>query len=126
MNLSGAVTRPNKLVAAAVSLIVVIFLPITLFGVLLPINEYRSMGIDGALDCDGPLEVMIFIGPALVVYAAAVVYYIVLLKAQRRSVWARVLLVVCVVMLLAAGGKGWAVYAEKLRPEFRQGCGYRW
>lgn len=116
----------RKVAASAVSLIVIIFVPITLFGLLLSVNEYRDQGIGGGVDCDGPLTVMLFVAPSLAVYAAGVIYYAVLLKGPRRSMWAAVLLVVCVVMMIAAGGKGWAAYGEKIRPEHRETCGEGW
>src|SRR3712207_8121622 len=40
------------------------------FGLMASANEYRDQGIGGAVDCDGPLTVMLFAAPSLVVYAA--------------------------------------------------------
>jgi hypothetical protein len=104
---------------SAVSVIVIIFLPITLFGLILPIDDYQAQGIIGPVDCDGPLAVMLFVGPSLAVYAAGAVYYAVLLKGQRRSM----LVILCVVMVVAAGAKAWAVYREQIRPEHQRACG---
>lgn len=101
------------------SAIVIIFLPITLLGLILPINDYRSQGLIGPVDCDGPLAVMLLVGPCLVVYAAAAAYYALFLKGRRRSVP----VVLCVVMIIAAGAKAWAVYREKIRPEHQSACG---
>ena len=116
----------RKVSALAVSLIIIIFLPFTLFGLMLPVNEYQAQGISGAVDCDGPLTVMVFIAPSLVAYAAGAVYCAVLLKGQRRSVAAAGLTVLCVVMMIAAGGKAWAAYREKVRPEHQETCGEGW
>lgn len=115
----------RKVVAVAVSLIVVAFLPVTLVGLLLPVNDYRATGVGDIPDCDGPLGIMLLIAPSLVVYAAGLAYYAVLLRG-RRSAWAAALMVLCVLMLMAAGGKGWAAYAEKSRPEHRDACGEGW
>jgi hypothetical protein len=104
---------------AAVSLIVIVFLPIALLGVLLPINEYEVEGLTSLADCDGPLGTMIFIGPSLAVYAAGAIYYAVVLKGRRRVVLA----VLCAVMMVAAGGKAWAAYREKTSPGHRSHCG---
>jgi uncharacterized membrane protein (UPF0182 family) len=93
---------------------------------LLSVNEYQAQGISGAVDCDGPLSVMILMVPSLVVYAAGAVYYAVLLKGQRRSVPAAGLLVLCLLMIIAAGGKAWAAYREKIKPEHRSTCGEGW
>lgn len=107
---------------AAVSLIVVLFLPVALFGILLPINHYEAQGMPGVADCDGPLAVMLFIVPSLAVYAAGAVYYAVVLKGPKRGVLA----VLCAVMMVAAGGKAWACYREKTRPVHRSHCGDGW
>lgn len=110
----------------AVSLLVVAFLPITLLGLTASVNEYRDQGISGAVDCNGPLTVMLFIAPSLAVYAAGAVFYAVLLKGLRRSLPAAALMVLCLVMACAAGGKAWAAYREKSRPEHRETCGEGW
>jgi glucan phosphoethanolaminetransferase (alkaline phosphatase superfamily) len=115
--------KPDEL---AVSLIVIIFLPITLLGLMASVNEYRDQGIGGAVDCNGPLAVMLFIVPSLVVYSAGAVYYAVLLKGVRRSLSAAVLLVLCALMMIASGAKAWAAYREKSRPEHRETCGTGW
>ena len=116
----------RKPAVVAVSVIVVIFLPVMLFGLMASVNEYRDQGLGGAVDCDGPLTVMLFIVPSLVVYAAGAVYYAVLLKGVRRSLSAAALLVLCLVMVFAAGRKAWAAYSEKSRPEHQETCGEGW
>jgi hypothetical protein len=116
----------RRVATLAASLIVIIFLPVTLFGLMLSVNEYQDQGISGAVDCNGPLSVMIFMSPSLVVYAAGAVYYAVLLKGQRRSVLTAGLLILCVVMTIAAGGKAWVAYREKSKPEHRSSCGEGW
>jgi hypothetical protein len=116
----------RKVTTLAVSLIVIIFLPITLFALMASVNEYQDQGISGAVDCNGPYSVMLFIVPALIIYAAGGVYYAVLLKGQRRSVLAAVMLILCVVIEMASGRKAWAAYREKSRPEHQETCGEGW
>jgi uncharacterized membrane protein len=116
----------EKAATLVVSLIVIIFLPMTLFTLMASVNEYEAQGISGAVDCNGPYTVVLFILPALIIYAAGAVYYAVLLKGQRRSVLAAGMLILCVVIVLAAGGKTWAAYREKNRPEHRETCGEGW
>ena len=116
----------RRVTTLAVSLIVIIFLPVTLLGLMASVNEYREQGISGAVDCNGPLTVMLFIVPCLVVYAAGAVYYAVLLKGVGRSLLAAVLLVLCLMVVSAAGGKAWAAYSEKSRPEHQETCGEGW
>jgi uncharacterized membrane protein len=116
----------RKLTTWAISLIVTIFLPIALFGLMASVNEYQDQGISGAVDCNGPLTVMLFIAPSLMVYAAGVIYYAMLLKNAGRNLMAAVLMLLCLVMVLAAGGKAWAAYSEKSKPEHQESCGEGW
>lgn len=108
------------------SLIVIIFLPITLFGLMASVNEYRDQGIGGGVDCNGPFTVMLFIVPSLVVYAAGAIYYALLLKGMKRNLLVTVLMILCVLMLFAASGKAWTAYGEKNMPEHREACGEGW
>jgi hypothetical protein len=104
---------------AAVSLIVIIFLPIALMGLILPINDYEIEGLSSLADCDGPLAVMLLIGPSLVVYVAGAIYYALVLKGRRRVVLATL----CALMIVAVCGKAWAAYRETTRPVYRSHCG---
>jgi hypothetical protein len=106
----------------AVSLIVIIFLPITLFGLILPVNDYAAQGMSGVAECDGPGVVMLFVVPSLAVYAAGAIYFALLLKGPKRAVLA----VLCAAMMIAAGGKVWAAYRETTRPVHRSTCGDGW
>jgi hypothetical protein len=107
---------------AAVSLIVIMFLPIALLGLLLPINEYEIEGLNSLADGDGPLGTMLLIGPSIVVYLAGAIYYALVLKGKRRVVLA----MLCAVMIVAVGGKAWAAYRETTRPVYRSHCGEGW
>lgn len=112
----------RTVVTWVVSLILIVFLPIALLGVILPIDDYQAQGLIGPVDCDGPIEVMIFIVPSLAIYAAGAVYYSLRLEGQKRAV----LLILCVVILSAVGGKAWTVYREHVRPERQTACGKGW
>lgn len=116
----------RKPAGPAIPLIVIGFLPVVLFGLVASVNEYRDQGIAGAVDCNGPLTVMLFIAPSLVVYAGGAVYHAALLKGGRRSLPTVALLALCLVMVLAAGGKARAAYGEKSRFEHRESCGNGW
>ena len=48
-------------------------LPLALFGALTPPNEYKAIFGGNALDCDGPLGVYVWAVPALVLYGIALV-----------------------------------------------------
>lgn len=112
----------RTVISWVVSIILILFLPIALLGVILPIDDYQAQGLIGPIDCDGPIEVMLFIVPSLVIYAAGAVYYGVRLKGQKRSV----LVILSVVMMLLVSGKAWLVYREHIRPERKSACGEGW
>ncbi|GAC1044408.1 hypothetical protein [Rhizobium sp. No.120] len=77
-------------------------LPVAILATVLPVNSYRAQGID-ALDCDGPLSVLLFAIPALLVYGGgAILLY---RKRKRRfhlGTALLCLLVFCVVSWNAA------------------------
>jgi hypothetical protein len=50
-------------------IVLVLALPIALFGAMLLPNEYKSWGLE-ATDCDGPLGVKMFAVPTLLIYGA--------------------------------------------------------
>lgn len=116
----------RKLTALTVTLTITLFLPVALFGLMASVNEYREQGIGGAVDCNGPATVMLFVAPSLVVYGAAAAYYATLLRRAGRRLPAAALMVLCLGMALASGGKAWAAYREKSRPEHRETCGAGW
>ncbi|WP_052321790.1 hypothetical protein [Ralstonia sp. A12] len=47
--------------------LIAVFTPLALLGIISSPNEYQAMG-SGGIDCDGPIEVLLFAVPALVVY----------------------------------------------------------
>jgi|SRR5215831_2699992 len=50
--------------------VLVACLPVAVLAFTLPPNRYVAQEITGAVDCDGPLKVMIFAVPALLLYGA--------------------------------------------------------
>ncbi|WP_315835153.1 hypothetical protein [Bradyrhizobium prioriisuperbiae] len=52
--------------------VLLLVLPLALFAIVVPPNEYKAQGID-ALDCDGPIGVYLFALPALLIYGAGAV-----------------------------------------------------
>lgn len=53
-------------------MVLVLALPLALFAMAMPPNEYKAQGID-AVDCDGPISVYLFAIPALLIYGAGAV-----------------------------------------------------
>ena len=82
---------------------------VALFGPLLPVDEYRAQGMSGSVDGGGPLIVLLFAAPSLMIYAGGVVYHAWLPKHRRRLVLPA-MLVLCGVMVTAAGTKAATVY----------------
>jgi hypothetical protein len=113
----------RKLAGPIMACIVTLFLPVALFSLMASVNEYRDQGIEGAVDCNGPLSTLLFALPSLMVYAAGAVYYAMSLKGVGRSLSAALLLVLCLGMAFATGRKALAAYREQLRPEYQQTCG---
>ena len=82
--------------AFASYLILLLALPLAALAVVLPANVYRAQGI-AAPDCDGPLQVLIFAVPAVLIYGAgALLAY----RAGRR--FHRLVSLLCLVIALAA------------------------
>lgn len=76
--------------------ILIAMLPVAVLGLLAAPNEYRAMGVD-AVDCDGPMSVLIFAVPALMTYGIACTIF---LSRFRRS---RSLVLGCICGLVCAG-----------------------
>ncbi len=76
-------------------LVLLLATPLAALAVVLPANVYRAQGI-AAPDCDGPLQVLIFALPAVLIYGAgAFVAY----RARRRV--HRILSLLCLIVALA-------------------------
>ena len=76
-------------------LVLLLATPLAALAVILPANVYRAQGI-AALDCDGPLQVLIFAVPAVLIYGAgAVLAY----QAGRR--FHRIVSLLCLIVALA-------------------------
>jgi len=50
-------------------LVLLLATPLAALAVVLPVNVYRAQGI-AAPDCDGPLQVLVFALPAVLIYGA--------------------------------------------------------
>ncbi len=65
--------RPRPQLARRLGFVVLVLaLPLALFAMAMPPNEYKAQGID-AVDCDGPISVYLFAIPALLIYGAGAV-----------------------------------------------------
>ncbi|RFB90155.1 hypothetical protein B5K11_18985 [Rhizobium leguminosarum bv. trifolii] len=82
--------------AVAGYLILLLAMPLAALAVVLPANFYRAQGID-APDCDGPLQVLIFALPVVLIYGVGtfLVY-----RAGRR--FHRLISLLCLIIALSA------------------------
>ncbi|MGR9226781.1 hypothetical protein [Rhizobium leguminosarum] len=81
--------------AFASYLILLLAMPLAALAVVSPANVYRAQGI-AAPDCDGPLQVLIFAVPAVLIYGAgALLAY----RAGRR--FHRLVSLLCLIIALA-------------------------
>jgi hypothetical protein len=77
-------------------LVLLLATPLAALAVILPANVYRAQGI-ATPDCDGPLQVLIFAVPAVLIYGVgALLAY----RAGRR--FDRLVSLLCLVIALAA------------------------
>ena len=83
MNASVPQTR-KRLGHILLGLAMVVFFPFVLLGALVPSNEYQAIGIDGAVDCDGPLGTVLLAIPPLIVYLAGFISFLRLARSSRR------------------------------------------
>lgn len=83
MNASVHQTR-KRVGHVLLKLAMVVFFPFFLLGALVPANEYQAIGIDGAVDCDGPLGTLLLAIPPFVVYLAGFISFLRLARSSRR------------------------------------------
>lgn len=87
----------------ALYILLVIALPLGILAAVLPANSYKAQGI-AALDCDGPMSVLIIAIPALLLYAGGTI----LLYRDRSRRFHRIAALCCLLVSLAVG---WNVIA---------------
>lgn len=108
----------NRLLIAAMT----VFAPLAFFALLSTPNEYRAMGIDGAVDCDGPLTVLLFALPSLVVYTLGFISFARTGRAQRKAGSIAVAAICLLVCILLAGNVAMALQ-EQSSTDHRESCG---
>jgi hypothetical protein len=96
--------------------------PLALFGLLALPNEYQAMGIEEAVDCDGPLGIFMFALPALLVYAPGFVLFV---RSAFSTHRVSVILIAVVSGLVCLGLAANTALAtrEYLKAEHKESCG---
>ena len=92
-------------------------LPAAMLGIVSEANEYRAMGVD-ALDCDGPLGVLLFAIPAIVIYGAGAIVNARRFPRRRFALVACLCGLICVPLAINIA----AALRESSRPDVREGC----
>ena len=82
-------------------------LPVAILATVLPVNVYRAQGIE-ALDCDGPIGVLFFALPALLVYGVGAI----LLYRKRNRRLHRVAALCCLLVFCFVGWNAVAALRE--------------
>lgn len=83
--------RTQPLAAWLGHLLLVALLPVAALALLADANSYRAQGID-AIDCDGPMSILIFAVPAILTYGAGAIIN----GLGRRFVVAALCVAICV------------------------------
>lgn len=73
-------------------------LPVAIMAMAIPVNSYRDQGFE-ALDCDGPIGVLFFALPALVIYGAGAI----LLYRDRSRRFHRLAALCCTIVFCCVG-----------------------
>lgn len=92
-------------------------LPAALLGAVSEVNEYRAMGID-ALDCDGPLGVLLFAIPTILIYGTGAIVNARRFRRRRSAVATCLCGLICVPLAINIC----AAFRESARPGVREGC----
>lgn len=92
-------------------------LPAAMLGAVSEANEYRAMGVE-ALDCDGPLGVLLFAVPAILIYGAGTIINACRFRRCRSAVTACLCGLICVPLTVNIG----AALRESNRPDVQDGC----
>ena len=101
-----------------------LFFPIAFLSSLLPANEYLAQGLV-ALDCDGPIAIMLFAIPSYIVYGlGAVVFTVRNFKTKKRL--NIVMVTVCCLIVSAITPNVIAAIAQHNINANAERCGNGW
>lgn len=100
----------------------VLCLPIAILGAILPVNEYLAAdgALTGAVDCDGPMSVLLFAGPTLIFYAsnAAGLFW----TRERAPRWHIGMAIFCLIVSIAVLPNAVTAFAANERNKAEAAC----
>ena len=103
----------------------VLAIPIALLAALLLPNEYLAQGIEGAVDCDGPLGVMLFAIPSYIIYGAGVVSFGII-AARKKNWFYGITALLCLMVIIIISPNVSQAYREHSSSLHQQTCGEGW
>jgi hypothetical protein len=122
MNKPGNISRITLWLSVTV---MVLAIPIALLAALLLPNEYLAQGIEGAVDCDGALGVMIFAIPSYVIYGAGIVSFGVI-AARKKNWFYGITALLCLMVTIIISPNLSKAYHEHSSSLHQQTCGEGW
>jgi hypothetical protein len=118
--------RKSKFILYVFLTFLVLALPIPLFALLVMPNEYSIvMGIEGAVDCDGPGTVMLLAISSYVIYGlgGCILAAIAIRKKIRLYGY---LAIICLLFVAIITPNVVKAYIETKKPVYIQSCGEGW
>lgn len=114
-------TRKNQK-QRALGIAMVVLFPVAVLGILLPANEYLSMGIVGAVDCDGPLLILVIAIPTLITYLIGFTVYFRLARLHKTAATIA-MVVVSASICIALSGAIASALKEHFSTDHKEACG---
>ena len=122
MNMLGNISRITLWISVTG---LVLALPFALLAALLLPNEYLAQGIEGAVDCDGPLGVMLFAIPSYIIYGAGVVSFGII-AARKKNWFYGITALLCLMVIIIISPNVSQVYHEHSSSLHQQTYGEGW
>lgn len=122
MNEKGAKSPPFFRLSVAV---LVLCAPLALLAAFSLPNEYAGQGVEGAVDCDGPLGVMIFAIPGYLIYGIGAACFGTLPARKARWPYGIVALL-CAAVVAFMTPNVIDAYREHSSPLHKESCGEGW
>ena len=118
--------RKSKFILYVFLTFLVLALPIPVFALLAMPNEYSiAMGIEGAVDCDGPGTVMLFAIPSYAIYGLGGCT-LATIAIRKKSRLYGFLAIFCLLLVALITPNAVKAYIETKKPAYIQSCGESW
>lgn len=104
--------------------ILVLFLPIAMMAMLVMPNEYAGLNLQ-AIDCDGPIAVMLFVIPCYLVYSVGLFSFARSFYHHRK--WSALVIgIFCCLLMIALSFNTIAAYQAHEDVNHKEMCGEDW